>query len=107
MAIVKETKIVFFKGNSIELIKGNEVQDSSDLVRSKPELFEITKVEVKKPVKKAKVVKTEKVEKVEDLVEEVLIEAPVAALEVEEIEETKETEVEKVEVKQTTKRKRK
>ena len=104
MAIVKETKIVFFKGNSIELIKGNEVQDSSDLVRSKPELFEITKVEVKKPVKKAKVVKTEKVE---DLVEEVLIEAPVAALEVEEIEETKETEVEKVEVKQTTKRKRK
>lgn len=78
MAIIKETVKVFYAGNSIELIKGNEVQDSSPLVKEKPELFEI------KAVKKTAV---KKVEKKEELKEELLVEAPVAELEVTEVEE--------------------
>jgi len=97
MAIVKQTTSVFFQGLNIDLIKGNEIQDTSPLVQAKPELFEIS--EVKKAPKAKKAPKVEKVEeikledKVEEPKEELLIEEPVAELEVtEEVkEETQET----------------
>ena len=88
MAIIKETTQVFFGGINITLIKGNEVQDSSPLVKAKPELFEES--EPKKAVKKSeKAVK--KVETKEEPKEELLVEEPVTALEV-----TEETEVKEV-----------
>lgn len=89
MAIVKETKKVFFQGASFELIKGNEIQDGSSLVKAKPELFEVnTKVDaVKTP-------KARKAPAKKEIKEELLIEEPVAVLDVQEtleIEEVKET----------------
>ena len=90
MAIVKETTKVFFQGINFELIKGNEVKDSSPLVQAKPELFEATSKAPK--VKKATVEKVEEIkleEKVEAPKEELLIEEPVAELEVTEVEEEK------------------
>ena len=74
MAKVKETVGIYFGGDNIELIKGNEVSESSALFKAKPELFEVT--EVKKAAPK-------KVTKKEELKEELLVEAPVAELEVE------------------------
>jgi len=88
MAIIKETVKVFFAGNSIELIKGNEIQDSSALVKAKPELFMVEETPKSKPQKKT--IKTvKKQEPKEELKEELLVEAPIAELEVQ-IEEPKE-----------------
>ena len=96
MAIVKETTKVFFQGINFELIKGNEVKDSSPLVKARPELFEVASKEIR--TRKAPAKKVETVEKVEEIKleekveapkEELLIEEPVAELKVTEVEEEK------------------
>jgi len=99
MAIIKETVQVFFGGINIELIKGNEIQDNSPLVKAKPELFEIKEVIKPKSTKK-------KVQAKKEPKEELLVEEPVAALEVTEVEEVVETPTEEV-VEETKPRRRK
>jgi hypothetical protein len=101
MAIIKETTTVFFAGMAIELIKGNEVQDNSPLVKAKPELFENT---TKSKTKKSK---TTKVQKSEEPKEELLIEEPVAALDIQETLEIKEETVEEPKEETPKRRRRK
>lgn len=80
----KQTKQIFFSGVTSTIIEGTIYDSESRIVKSNPDLFEISKEE--KSVKKEVIV--EVVESVEAPQEELLVEAPVAALEVEEVVET-------------------
>lgn len=77
MAKIIKSKSVFFGGMNVELVKGNEVQDSSALVKKFPELFEISKEQT--PQKKKPVNSTvSKTRAKTQAKEELLVEAPIA-----------------------------
>ena len=87
---VKETVTIYFQGNNIELIKGNEVQKSSDLFKLNPELFESTNTKTTRAKKSTKIKAKSKKDSKEELKEELLVEEPVAELKVQVEEEASE-----------------